>query len=161
MTPEIEKLPYRPCAGIMLLNKVGEVFVARRIDSRAEAWQMPQGGIDDGEPPHEAAIRELHEETGIKNVEVLRESRRWLSYDLPEHLVPRLWNGQYRGQTQKWFLLKFQGDDAEINIETKHPEFCDWKWVHHSVLPEIIVPFKRALYESLLDEFDDVLRHYR
>ncbi len=149
-------LPYRPCVGMMLINREGRVFVARRIDNVAEAWQMPQGGIDADEDPRVAAMRELEEEIGTRNAEIVAESRGWLSYDLPEHLVGKLWGGKYRGQTQKWFALRFLGEDAEINIATKHPEFSHWKWVAPAELPGLIVPFKRDLYEAVLGEFSSL-----
>lgn len=146
-------LPYRPCVGIMLINPLGQVFVARRIDTLAEAWQMPQGGIDDGEDPRAASMRELEEETGTNKAEILAESKGWLTYDLPEHLVPQLWGGKYRGQRQKWFAMRFTGTDTDIDIATKHPEFSQWKWVAPAQVPELIVPFKRELYERLVEEF--------
>ena len=146
-------LPYREGVGIMLINKDGHVFVARRIDSTSEAWQMPQGGIDEGEEPQVAAMRELLEETGTDKASIIAESEKWHAYDLPVHLVPRLWGGKFRGQRQKWFAMRFEGQDSDINIETHCPEFCEWKWIPIRQLPEIIVPFKRVLYQSLVDEF--------
>lgn len=154
MTPDdIARLPYRPCVGLMLLNRDNRVFVAKRIDMRTEAWQMPQGGIDPGETPREAAMRELLEETGTDKAEIIAENDGWLEYDLPEHLVPQLWGGQYRGQKQKWFALRFLGEDSDINIQTEIPEFTEWKWVEMHELPAIIVPFKQALYARLVEEF--------
>ena len=152
-----DTLPYRPCAGIILLNSDNHVFVARRIDTKAETWQMPQGGIDPGENPRQAALRELEEEIGTNHVEILAESQGWLNYDLPDHLIGVLWGGKYRGQTQKWFAMQFLGDDADINLETTHPEFLDWKWVTPNDLPELIVPFKQQLYRDLLEEFNTIL----
>lgn len=149
-------LPYRPCVGMMLLNRDGLVFVAKRIDNTAEAWQMPQGGIDDGEDTHKAALRELKEEIGTDKVEIIRESKEWLTYDLPTDLIPKLWGGTFRGQKQKWFAMRFLGADSDINIETAHPEFSQWKWVPREVLPDLIVPFKRELYQALVEEFKDV-----
>ena len=149
---------YRPCVGIILLNSAGRVFVGQRIDSPGDAWQMPQGGIDDGETPEAAARRELKEETGTANAEIIAESGGWLSYDLPEDLRPKLWGGRYRGQTQKWFVMRFLGRDAEIDIATPEAEFSAWKWVAPGDLPDLIVPFKRALYETLLKEFAAALR---
>ena len=145
-------LPYRPGVGIMLFNAAGQVFVAKRIDSMAEAWQMPRGGIDEGEDAKTAALRELTEETGIPAdaVEILAESPDWLSYDLPDDLVPKIWKGRFRGQRQKWFALRLLVGDEAINIATAHPEFCEWKWVAPIELPELIVPFKRDLYEQLV-----------
>ena len=146
-------LPYRPCVGMMVLNAKNQVFVAKRIDTKLDAWQMPQGGIDEGEQPSTAVMRELEEEIGTHKATIIAESREWLSYDLPEKLVPTIWGGKYRGQTQKWFLLRFTGVDADINIETKIPEFSHWKWTQPSTLPEIIVPFKKQLYTNVLEEF--------
>jgi len=152
----VNTLPYRPCVGMMLINRAGLVFVARRIDTLVEAWQMPQGGIDEGEDPRIAALRELEEEIGTTKAEIMAESRDWLSYDLPEHLVPQLWGGKYRGQKQKWFALRFLGEDSDINIETKHPEFSQWKWVTPAEVPELIVPFKRELYQAVVGEFSSL-----
>lgn len=148
-------LPYRPCVGLMLLNPRREVFVAQRIDFKGDAWQMPQGGIDLGETPQEAALRELQEEVGLTRdrVRVLAESRRWLSYDLPAELVPKVWGGRYRGQRQKWFALEFLGRDEEIDIATPSPEFSAWQWAPAERIVELIVPFKRDIYRQVLEEF--------
>lgn len=151
-------LPYRPGVGIFLLNAVGEVFVAQRIDTRQEAWQMPQGGIDDGETPRQAALREMAEEIGTNKAEILAESRGWLSYDLPPELVSKVWKGRYRGQKQKWFALRFLGEDGDIDLATPDPEFLSWRWLPADRLPDLIVPFKRALYRDVLAEFADLLR---
>ena len=149
-----ELLGYRPAVGIMLLNRWGEVFVARRIDMlTVPAWQMPQGGIDAGETPRQAAFRELKEEIGTGKAEFVAESRGWLQYDLPVELSGRRWGGRYRGQRQKWFLLRFTGCDSDINLTTAHPEFDAWQWVPPSRLPELIVLFKRQLYIDILAEF--------
>jgi putative (di)nucleoside polyphosphate hydrolase len=149
----IRRLPYRRGVGIMLLDPGARVFVARRIDMPSHAWQMPQGGIDKGETPEEAAWREMAEEIGTAAAELVAESRDWLRYDLPADLVPRLWGGRFRGQEQKWFAFRFTGSDSDIDIETEHPEFLDWKWVEMAELPGLIVPFKRPLYEALIEEF--------
>jgi putative (di)nucleoside polyphosphate hydrolase len=150
-------LPYRLGVGMMLLNKAGDVFVGRRIDTRSDAWQMPQGGIDQGEDPQQAAVRELEEEVGVSNVRLLHESAQWYSYDLPKELVPVLWKGRYQGQKQRWFAYELMDDDAAINIATQEPEFNDWKWVSIDELPSLIVPFKMALYQSIVDEFKPVI----
>lgn len=142
---------------MMLINQGGMIFVARRIDTLAEAWQMPQGGIDAGEEPKPAALRELKEEIGTDKVEILGESREWLTYDLPDELIPKIWGGKYRGQKQKWFAMRFLGEDRDIDIATEHPEFSTWKWVEPEEVPKLIVPFKRALYEHLIEEFRPLL----
>lgn len=146
-------LGYRPCVGMMILNQMGKVFVAQRIDNPGKAWQMPQGGIDQGEDPRRAALRELEEEIGTANVEILAETDDWLRYDLPDELVGRLWKGRFRGQEQKWFVMRFKGAESEINIATAHPEFSAWQWVPMLQLPDLIVPFKRALYADLVERF--------
>lgn len=151
-------LPYRPCVGVMLLNSRGQAFVARRIDMPSEAWQMPQGGIDAGESPLQAALRELREEIGTDKAELLAENPGWLDYDLPAELIGKLWGGRYRGQTQKWFAMRFTGTDSDIDIATDEPEFLDWKWAELERLPALIVPFKRRLYEQLVAEFAPVAR---
>lgn len=145
-------LPYRPAAGIMLVNADGKVFVGQRLDSTLEAWQMPQGGIDPGEDAETAALRELGEETGIPAhlVEIVARAPEEFDYDLPPELVGRLWKGRYRGQRQVWFLMRFLGTDADVAIETAHPEFRAWKWAEPGELADMIVPFKRALYENVL-----------
>ncbi|MEO6248420.1 MAG: RNA pyrophosphohydrolase [Sphingomicrobium sp.] len=146
---------YRRGVGVMLLNFEGLVWVGKRIDYRAEAWQMPQGGIDKGEAPWETALRELEEETGIPPhlVERIAECPERLRYDLPETLRSKLWKGTWKGQLQDWFLCRFLGDDRDVNIRTKHPEFNDWKWVAPELLPELIVPFKQEMYRDLLRHF--------
>lgn len=150
---DVHELPYRPCVGIMLFNHRGKVFVARRRDMVSEAWQMPQGGIGVGEAPREAAFRELEEEIGTARAEVLAETNDWLDYDLPADLVPKLWEGRFRGQSQKWFAMLFTGEDGDIDIETEKPEFLEWKWAEVASLPDLIVPFKRALYRELVRRF--------
>ena len=160
MTPEeIEKLPYRPCAGVMLMNPAGQVFVGQRKDRFTEAWQMPQGGIDPGEAPAEAALRELEEETGVSRdlVTLVAQTDGWVTYELPHDLVPQLWKGKFRGQEQKWFLMRFNGSDDQINIFTDHQEFSAWKWMPVSEVLDSIVPFKRGVYEAVLAEFEPYL----
>ena len=153
-------LPYRPCAGVMLLNREGKVFVGQRIDTTLEAWQMPQGGIDPGEDARDTAIRELGEETGIapEHVELIAEAPEELVYDLPPEMVGKVWKGKYRGQRQRWFLFRFTGDDADVNIATEHPEFRAWRWSDPADLPHLIVPFKRELYQQVLAAFAPHLR---
>lgn len=155
---QIEALPYRPCVGLMVLNARHEVFVGQRLDFRSDAWQMPQGGIDPGESPLEAALRELGEETGIRRdrVALLAEAPDWIPYDLPRELIPKLWKGRYRGQTQRWFAFRFLGEDAEIDIETEHPEFSRWEWSPRDDVLNRIVPFKRTTYRKVLNDFAHV-----
>jgi putative (di)nucleoside polyphosphate hydrolase len=152
-------LPYRPAAGVMLLNRDGKVFVAQRLDSTLEAWQMPQGGLEEGEDPEAGALRELEEETGIRpdQVEIVARCPVELFYDLPEDLVGKLWKGRWRGQRQSWFLARFTGSDSDIDIDTEHTEFRAWKWAEPFELPAMIVPFKRKLYEDVLDAFAEWL----
>jgi putative (di)nucleoside polyphosphate hydrolase len=152
-------LPYRPAVGVMLLNREGQVFVAQRLDSTLEAWQMPQGGLDEGEDAETGALRELEEETGIRaeHVQILQRCGQELTYDLPDDLVGKMWKGQWRGQRQTWFLCRFTGTDADVNIETDHPEFRAWKWADPQGLPAMIVPFKKQLYEDVLQAFAEWL----
>lgn len=152
-TVDLGRLPYRRGVGIMLLNALGDVFVAQRLDMPSDAWQMPQGGIDAGETPESAAWREMEEETGTRAATMLAESRNWYRYDLPAELVPRLWGGGYRGQEQKWFAFRFTGTDSDIAIDNEHAEFSAWRWAPMATLPELIVPFKRELYAALVAEF--------
>ena len=158
---QIERLPYRPCVGLMLLNANARVFVAQRVDVRGAAWQMPQGGIDDGESPREAAMRELKEEIGTDNADILAESQHWHRYDLPAQLIPKVWGGRYRGQTQKWFALRFTGDDAEIDLEAHEQEFQAWCWADVDKLPSMIVPFKRDVYDQVIAEFRPLVDRLR
>jgi putative (di)nucleoside polyphosphate hydrolase len=154
MSPEeINRLPYRAGVGVMLFNRAGRIFVAQRIDMRSEAWQMPQGGIDAGESPRQAALRELYEEVGTDEAEIIAESRDWFRYDLPAELIPKLWDGRFRGQEQKWYAARFLGSDDDIDIETEVPEFRAWRWAEMTELPDLIVPFKRRIYEDLVKEF--------
>ena len=157
-----EDLPFRPCVGVMLLNRDGHVFLGRRIDGPehvdlTHAWQMPQGGIDPGEEPWPAALRELREETNISSVERLAEIDEWLRYDIPREIVGQAWSGKYRGQTQKWFALRFTGEESEIDIAHPagghQPEFVEWRWEKLQNLPALVVPFKRAVYERVVAEF--------
>jgi putative (di)nucleoside polyphosphate hydrolase len=160
MTPQdIARLPYRPCVGVVLVNRQGGVFVGQRRDRDVDAWQMPQGGVDKGETPREAALRELWEETGVTAdlVTIEAETPGWLAYDLPHDIVPNIWKGRYRGQEQKWFLMRFHGQDAEVNIATAHPEFSRWKWAQPAELLAGIVPFKREVYAQVMASFADRL----
>ena len=157
---EFLALPYRPNAGLMLLNDAGKVFVGKRIDTEGEAWQMPQGGIDKGEELQAAALRELEEETGIPAdlVEILAVSKDWIKYDFPKELAAKLWvrrsgEPRFRGQKQRWFLMRFKGQETDVNIATDHPEFSEWKWMDPEDLLACIVPFKRGIYEQVLAEF--------
>lgn len=142
---------YRPGVGVMLFNRQGQIFVAKRRDTPAEAWQMPQGGIDPGEEPRAAALRELEEETGTANAEIVAETGGWLVYDLPDELIGKVWGGRYRGQAQMWFAARFLGHDAEIDIhKPDHPEFSNWRWAALDDLPALIVGFKRKLYTEIV-----------
>ena len=161
MNARIADLPYRPCVGVMLVNASGLVFVGKRIDNKeGDAWQMPQGGIDDGEELHPAALRELAEETGVPSalVTIIAESQEEHFYDLPEELLGRLWGGKYRGQRQRWLLLRFGGEDADIRLDAHDPaEFCEWRWVEPEQLPDLIVPFKKRVYRQIVEEFRDLI----
>ena len=152
-------LPYRPAAAVMLLNADGKVFVAQRLDNALDAWQMPQGGLDPGEAPEAGALRELEEETGIKPhlVEIVAKAPRELLYDLPAEMIGKVWGGKYRGQSQHWFLARFLGTDADVDIETAEPEFRAWKWVDAKELVGLIVPFKRNLYADVVTIFAEHL----
>ena len=153
------QLPYRPCAGAMIVNRNGRVFVGQRIDTVLKAWQMPQGGIDAGEEPLAAAIREVGEETGIapELIELAAQAPDELFYDLPPDMIGKVWKGKWRGQRQRWFLFRFTGDDAQVNIATPEPEFRAWRWIDPADLPGVIVPFKAQLYRDVLTAFADHL----
>ncbi len=153
-------LPYRPCVGIMMVNRDGLVFVGQRIDSKeGDAWQMPQGGIDPGEDAEQAALRELGEETGVgpEHVQLLARSKEELFYDLPPELAGRMWKGKYRGQRQTWYLARFLGADSDIDIATEHPEFDKWRWTEADTLVDLIVPFKKKIYRDIVAEFRDLI----
>ena len=145
-------LPYRTGVGIVVLNSKNKVFVGKRKDNPFDKWQMPQGGVDLNEPLIVAMKRELEEETSIKNIEILKEFNQWLEYELPENLIGKIWKGKYKGQKQKWFIVKFTGEENEININTKYPEFIEWRWVEMDLLPDLIVNFKKNLYKDILTE---------
>jgi len=160
--PRSEALPYRPCVGMMVLNRAGRVFIGRRIDGpehvdMVHAWQMPQGGIDPGEDPWPAALRELYEETNIRSVQKLGEIEEWLVYDIPSEIVGQAWKGKYRGQQQKWYALRFTGEEKEIDIAHPagghKPEFAEWRWEPMENLSRLIIPFKRKVYERVVKEF--------
>lgn len=160
--PDYKDQPYRPCVGVMVLNRAGHAFIGRRLEGpehvdETHIWQMPQGGIDKGEDPYPAALRELHEETNIRSVEKLGEIKEWLTYDLPPEVASQAWKGRYRGQTQKWFALRFTGDEREIDVMHPagghDPEFIDWRWEPVANLPGLIIPFKRKVYERVVAEF--------
>ena len=152
MKEEYKRLPLRSGVGIVLLNKENKVFVAKRIDNPKNFWQMPQGGIDKGEDFYTAALRELKEETSITSIKLIKEIEGNFTYILPDHLIGIIWKGKFRGQKQKWFIMRFTGDKSEINIKTKHPEFLDWKWIDLENLTEIAVPFKLEVYKKLTPE---------
>ncbi|NCP12140.1 MAG: RNA pyrophosphohydrolase [Sphingomonadales bacterium] len=154
-----ETLAYRPGVGIMLVNADGKVFVGQRIDNRAEAWQMPQGGVDKGEDWLDAAWRELEEETGVARTkaELIAEASEEFVYELPDALIGVLWKGKYRGQRQRWYLMRFTGDDGDVDIATEHPEFREYAWKSPHELVELIVPFKRALYRRIVTEFSPLI----
>ena len=152
-----QKLPLRTGVGIIVLNKQNKIFVGKRKDNPGDKWQMPQGGVDEGEDYMTAMRRELLEETGIQNIEIIKEIEKVYQYELPENLVGIIWKGKYRGQKQKWFITRFKGEEKEINLNTKHPEFIDWKWIEPKLLPEVIVNFKKDLYLKLLKEINLVI----
>ena len=157
MTNKDISLPLRSGVGIVLLNKDSKVFVAKRIDNKKNFWQMPQGGVDEGEDYLTAAYRELEEETSIKNVDLIKELDGLISYELPENLLGVIWKGKYRGQEQKWFVMRFLGHDSEINIETKNPEFCEWKWIDLENITDLVVDFKLHVYEDVKKKVKETL----
>jgi len=157
MNEKFKNLPLRNGVGIVVLNKENKVFVAKRIDNPKNFWQMPQGGIDKGEDFLDAAYRELSEETSIKNVELIKELDGTITYELPDHLLGIIWKGKYRGQKQKWFLMKFVGEDKEINIKTKNPEFLDWKWIELDKITEVVVNFKLHVYRELKEKIKKII----
>ncbi len=144
-----QQLPMRQGVGIIVLNQKNKVFVGKRIDNPIDKWQMPQGGIDQDETPLNAMRRELEEETSIKKIKILKEIENWLEYELPKNLLGKIWKGKFRGQKQKWFIVRFIGNDNEINLDTKNPEFIEWKWIDYELLPEVIVDFKKEVYKKL------------
>ena len=152
-----QKLPLRTGVGIIVLNKQNKIFVGKRKDNPGDKWQMPQGGVDKGEDYITAMRRELFEETGIQNIEIIKEIDKIYQYELPENLIGIIWKGKYRGQKQKWFITRFLGEEKEINLNTKHAEFIDWKWIEPKFLPEVIVYFKKDLYLNLLKEINLVI----
>ena len=157
MKKDLSNLPLRSGVGIVVLNKENKVFIAKRIDNPKNFWQMPQGGVDDGEDFLKAAYRELEEETSIKNVELIKELDGTITYELPDRLLGLIWKGKYRGQKQKWFLMRFVGMDNEINIKTKHPEFLEWKWVDLDKITDLVVDFKLHVYKEVKDKVKKIL----
>ncbi len=155
---DYRELPYRPSVGMMIIDKNSKIFVGKRINTKISAWQMPQGGINLGETPSIAALREMSEELGCNKGHIIAESKYWYSYDVPKALIPKLWNGNFRGQKQKWFLIKFTGTNEDINISTSIPEFEEWRWARIDELLSIIIPFKRKLYKAILKEFLTVIK---
>ncbi|MEC7245656.1 MAG: RNA pyrophosphohydrolase [Pseudomonadota bacterium] len=155
---EYSKRPYRPCVGIMLINDNGHIFGGQRIDNRAEAWQMPQGGIDAGEDVETACFREMREEIGTNKADILSIHPEWLNYDIPLPLADRLWGGSYRGQSQKWVALRYTGQDSDINIATEQPEFFSWQWMSPADLIQLAVPFKRPVYEDIMTQFAQYIK---
>ena len=153
----LNKLPMRQGVGIIVLNQKNEVFVGKRKDNPIDKWQMPQGGININETPFNAMIRELKEETSITKIKVLKEIEHWLEYELPPNLLGKIWKGKFRGQKQKWFIVKFIGDENEINLNTEHPEFIEWKWLDYNLLPEVIVDFKKEVYKKLKNELKNFI----
>jgi putative (di)nucleoside polyphosphate hydrolase len=157
MGDNIINLPFRSGVGIVVLNKDNKVFVAQRIDNQKKFWQMPQGGVEEGEGHLAAAYRELEEETSIKNVNLIKELDGLISYELPKNLLGVIWKGKYRGQEQKWFVMRFLGQDSEINIKTKNPEFCEWKWIDLENITDLVVDFKLHVYENVKRKVKEIV----
>jgi len=157
MQKKFKNLPLRTGVGIVVLNKKNEIFVAKRIDNPKNFWQMPQGGVDEGENFLKAAYRELKEETSIKSVDLIKELDDTTTYELPSHLLGIIWKGKYKGQKQKWFVMRFIGKDSEINIKTKNPEFLDWKWINIDLITEIVVDFKLEVYKELQKKIKKII----
>ena len=157
MEEKFKKLPLRTGVGIILLNDENKIFVAKRIDNPKNLWQMPQGGVDKGEDLFKAALRELEEETSIKNVKIMKEFDGLISYELPKNLLGIIWKGKYRGQKLKWFVMKFLGNDSEINIKTKNPEFCEWKWIELENITDLVVDFKLHVYKEVQKKVKKIL----
>jgi putative (di)nucleoside polyphosphate hydrolase len=153
-------LPYRPGVGMMIINKDNKVFIGQRIDAKNKFWQMPQGGIDLGETPRQAVMREMNEEIGTNKGKIIAESKYWYSYNLPKFLIPKLWEGKFCGQKQKWFLIRFTGEDQDINLNLNKPEFIAWKWVEIKELIQIIIPFKVKLYQTVINEFQNIINQH-
>ena len=157
MDKKFSNLPLRKGVGVALLNKSNQIFVAKRIDNPNDFWQMPQGGIDKGENPLKAAYRELNEETSIKTVELIQEIKDEITYHLPDNLLGIIWKGKFKGQTQKWYIMRFLGEDNEINLKTKHPEFLEWKWINHENITDKVVEFKLHVYEKIKNELNKLI----
>ncbi len=157
MDKKFSNLPLRKGVGVALLNKNNQIFVAKRIDNPNDFWQMPQGGIDKGENPLKAAYRELNEETSIKTVELIQEIKDEITYHLPDNLLGIIWKGKFKGQTQKWYIMRFLGEDNEINLKTKHPEFLEWKWINHENITDKVVEFKLHVDEKIKNELNKLI----
>lgn len=152
------QLPYRQGVGMVIINNQYKIFLGRRVDTKIPAWQMPQGGIDLGETPSKAAMREMEEEIGSSNGRIIAETHNCYSYNIPTFLIPKLWNGNYRGQRQKWFLIKYEGDDSGINLDAHEPEFAEWQWADYDSVIDLAVPFKKKLYNAVLNEFEHLIK---
>jgi putative (di)nucleoside polyphosphate hydrolase len=152
-----DALPYRLGVGLMLLNQENKILIGQRIDTKINGWQMPQGGIDEGETPSKAVLREMEEEIGTNKGIIISETKSWYFYDIPKFMIPKLWNGQYKGQKQKWFLIKFTGNDSDIHLDTKNQEFREWQWCSLDEIMNLVVPFKKTLYKAIIKEFKKFL----